>query len=99
MKDARNPLGRGRRGGHEQPPAFDIVTPTPDQERLEGIAKRQRRYFRIMVPCITLVAFGFFIPAPTPIRLIALTIAAVMPPIAAIVGNAPPGVKPRRRSP
>jgi hypothetical protein len=40
-----------------------------------------------MVPCIILVAFGFFVPAPTPIRLVALAIAAFMPPIAAIVGN------------
>ena len=95
MKDARLPQRRGRRE-RKQAPAFDVVTPTPDEARLEGIAQRQRRYFRIMVPCITLVAFGFFIPAPTPFRLVALAIAAVMPPIAAIVGNAPPPVRPRR---
>jgi hypothetical protein len=40
-----------------------------------------------MIPCILLVAFGFFVPAPTPIRLAALAIAAFMPPIAAILGN------------
>jgi hypothetical protein len=82
MKDARTP--RNRRG---EPPTYDVVTPTPDQARLEQIARRQRRYYRVMVPCILLVAFGFFVPAPTPIRLAALAIAAFMPPIAAIVGN------------
>jgi hypothetical protein len=83
MKDARVP--RSRRG---EPPAFDVVTPTPDQARLEQIARRQRRYLRVMVPCILLVSFGFFAWfAPKPMRLIALAIAAFMPPIAAIVGN------------
>jgi hypothetical protein len=82
MKDARIP--RSRRG---EPPTYDVVTPTPDQARLEEIGRRQRRYFRIMVPCILLVAFGFFVPAPTPFRLVALAIAAFMPPVAAIVAN------------
>ncbi len=83
MKDARIP--RSRRG---KPPTFDVVTPTDDQARLEDIARRQRRYFRVMVPCILLVSFGFFgFFVPTPIRLVALAIAAFMPPIAAIVAN------------
>jgi hypothetical protein len=83
MKDARIP--RSRRG---EPPTYDVVTPTPDQARLEELGRRQRRYFRVMVPCILLVSvgfFGFFLPMP--IRLVALAIAAFMPPIAAIVGN------------
>jgi hypothetical protein len=84
MKDARLPRPRRKRG---EPPTYDVVTPTPDEARLENIRQRQKRYYRVMVPCIILVAFGFFVPAPTPIRLIALAIAAVMPPIAAIVGN------------
>jgi hypothetical protein len=64
-----------------------VVTPTARQAHLERIAARQRRYFRVMIPCIALMLFGFFVPAPTPYRLVALAIAAVMPPIAAIVGN------------
>jgi Protein of unknown function (DUF3099) len=83
VKDARVPRPRRR----HQPPTYDVVTPTPNQEHLENIRRRQKRYYRIMVPCIILVAFGFFVPAPTPIRLVALAIAAFMPPIAAIVGN------------
>lgn len=84
MKDARVPRPRRRRG---DPPTYDVVTPTPNQAHLENIKRRQKRYYRVMVPCIILVAFGFFVPAPTPIRLAALIIAAFMPPIAAIVGN------------
>jgi DUF3099 family protein len=82
MKDARGPRNRRGKG-----PTFDVVTPTEEQARLESIKRRQRRYYRVMVPCIVLVAFGFFVPAPTPFRLAALAVAAFMPPIAAIVGN------------
>jgi hypothetical protein len=77
-------LRRHRRG------SYDIVTPT-ERERLDDeIATRRRRYFAIMVPCLLLVAFGFFVPAPTPARVGALALAAVLPPVAAIVGNAKP---------
>jgi hypothetical protein len=70
--------------------SYDIVTPT-DRERLDDeIATRRKRYFAIMIPCLSLVAFGFFVPAPTPLRVAALAFAAVMPPIAAIVGSARP---------
>jgi hypothetical protein len=86
MKDSRRPQRRGRRS-REEVPTFDIVTPTPDQAHLERLAIRQRRYFRVMIPCILLASFGFFIPAPKPMRLVALAIASVLPPIGAIVGN------------
>ncbi len=67
---------------------YDIVTPT-DRERLEHeISVRRKRYFAIMIPCLALVAFGFFVPAPPPARVVALVCAAVLPPFAAIVGNA-----------
>jgi hypothetical protein len=33
------------------------------------------------------VSFGFFVPAPTPVRVVALVVAAVLPPIAAIAAN------------
>lgn len=83
VKDARVPRPRRR---HEAP-RYDIVSPTADQARQESIARRQRRYLRVMVPCIALVLFGFFVPAPTPLRLVALGIAAVLPPIAAVLAN------------
>lgn len=66
---------------------YDVHTPTEREALLESIAKRRRRYFRVMVPCIALMLFGFFVPAPVPVRLTALAIAAVMPPIAAMLGN------------
>jgi hypothetical protein len=41
-----------------------------------------------MLPCLALVVFGFWVPAPVPLRVCALLVAAVLPPLAAIVGNA-----------
>ncbi|HEV7825227.1 MAG TPA: DUF3099 domain-containing protein [Mycobacteriales bacterium] len=75
---------RWRRARHD---AYDIVTPTERERRNAEIDKRRRRYFAIMLPCLALVSFGFFVPAPTPVRVVALAIAAVLPPIAAIVAN------------
>jgi Protein of unknown function (DUF3099) len=70
--------------------SYDIVTPT-DRERLnDEIDTRRKRYFAIMIPCLALVGFGFFVPAPTPARVVALAIAAVLPPLAAIVGTTRP---------
>ncbi len=66
---------------------FDVHTPTDREALLASIAARRRRYFRVMIPCLVLVGFGFFVPAPIPIRLTALAIAAFMPPIAAVLGN------------
>jgi hypothetical protein len=71
----------------DEPPVFDVHTPTEREVLLASIAKRRRRYFRVMVPCIVLMLFGFFVPAPIPVRLTALAIAACMPPIAAMLGN------------
>jgi hypothetical protein len=79
----RNHRGQARHGD-EVP---DIVTPTEREERERTISARRRRYFRIMVPCIALVLFGFFVPAPVPMRVIALAVASLLPPVAAIVGN------------
>jgi hypothetical protein len=73
---------RRHRGVH-----YDIVTPT-DRERLnDEVDVRRRRYFMIMIPCLVLVAFGFFVPAPTSARVAALAVAAVLPPLAAILGT------------
>ena len=77
--------GRKRDRRH---PVHDIVTPTPHEQKLDEIAARRRRYFAIMLPCLALVIFGFWVPAPLPLRVGALVIASVMPPIAVIVGNA-----------
>jgi hypothetical protein len=76
---------RKPRGDH-----YDIVTPTDRERRNDEIETRRKRYFAIMIPCLLLVAFGFFVPAPTPARVVALALAAVLPPLAAIVGNAKP---------
>lgn len=67
---------------------FDIVTRTESEQRDDDIARRRRSYLSIMVLCLVLVVFGFCAPAPTPLRVAALVVAAVLPPIAAIVGNA-----------
>ncbi|HEX5535501.1 MAG TPA: DUF3099 domain-containing protein [Actinomycetales bacterium] len=75
---------------HRHGEVFDVVTPTERERQDDKIRAQQRRYFRIMLPCLVLVVFGFFVPAPTPIRVAALCIAAVMPPIAAIVGSNKP---------
>jgi hypothetical protein len=76
---------RKRRGNH-----YNIVTPTERERRDDEVETRRKRYFAIMIPCLSLVAFGFFVPAPTPARVAALALAAVLPPVAAIVGNAKP---------
>ena len=70
--------------------SYDIVTPTERERRDDEVETRRKRYFAIMIPCLSLVAFGFFVPAPTPARVVALAVAAVLPPVAAIVGNARP---------
>jgi hypothetical protein len=70
--------------------SYNIVTPTERERRDDDIETRRRRYFAIMIPCLSLVAFGFFVPAPTPFRVAALALAALLPPVAAIVGNAKP---------
>lgn len=85
MKDARVPSPRRRQEPGE---VFDVVTPTARQKKLEQIAERQRLYFRYMVPSISCTAFGFFVPAPIPLRLAALVIAVVLGLTAVILGNA-----------
>jgi hypothetical protein len=47
---------------------YDIVTPTPHEQMVDEIAARRRRYFAIMLPCLALVIFGFWVPAPVPVR-------------------------------
>ena len=78
-------------------PVYDIVTPTAHEALEADIRARRRRYFRVMGPCLVLVVFGFFVPAPQPLRVAALVVAAVLPPIAAMVGNTSPlGRRPPR---
>jgi hypothetical protein len=79
---------RRRRQREEQP--YDVVTPTERERREREITVRRRRYLAIMLPCLALVAFGFFVPAPKAVRVAALVVAALMPPIAAIVANTRP---------
>lgn len=75
------------RRGRDAPPVPDVVTPTARQARLERIAERQRNYFRFMVPSIGCTAFGFFVPAPIPIRLAALLLAVALGLTAVVLGN------------
>lgn len=77
--------------GRRRPPVHDVVTPTAAEAARADQARRRRRYGLLMGLCLTLVGFGFFVPAPVPARLVALAVAAVLPPIAAIAGNAGPG--------
>lgn len=66
------------------------MTPTPAEAAREELARRRRHYGLLMTLCLALVVFGFFVPAPVPVRLIALAVAAVLPPIAAVAGNGGP---------
>lgn len=72
----------------------DVVTPTPQQELEAAVDRRRRRYVLIIGPCLALVVFGFFVPAPLAVRVVALVIAAPLPPIAVILASPPTG---RRR--
>lgn len=85
MKDARVP--KPRRSGR-RPKVYDVVTPSAREARLAAIARRQRRYYRFMIPAICFVGFGFFVPAPVPLRLAALMIATVLGGVAVLLGNA-----------
>ena len=84
MSDPDDPRDDGKAHDDE---VYDIVTPTEREALERSIAARRRRYFLVMVPCIVLVLFGFFVPAPVPVRVGALALAAVLPPVAAILGN------------
>jgi uncharacterized membrane protein YhaH (DUF805 family) len=75
----------GRRRGRE--PLRDISSPDVPRRLDDSIRARRRRYFWLMGPCLVLVVFGFFVPAPTAWRIAALAVAAVIPPIAAVVAN------------
>ncbi len=79
-------MGRmGRR--RPRAPHYDILTPT-EREALDAqIAHGRRVYFALWVPCIALVLFGFFVPAPTPWRIAALALAAPLLPLAAVLGT------------
>jgi hypothetical protein len=71
---------------HERP--RDISSPEVPRRLDDSIRARRRRYFWLMGPCLVLAVFGFFVPAPTPWRIGALAVAAVIPPVAAVVANA-----------
>jgi hypothetical protein len=77
-------MERRRRGE----PWRDISSPEVPRRLDDSIRSRRRRYFWLMGPCLVLAVFGFFVPAPIPWRIGALAVAAVIPPIAAVVANA-----------
>lgn len=59
------------------------VTAAEEQE----IERRERRYLWVMIPCIVLLLVGFFVPMPTPLRVLVLAIAAGLPLVGVFVGN------------
>ncbi|HET8614728.1 MAG TPA: DUF3099 domain-containing protein [Actinomycetales bacterium] len=73
--------------GRPHEPTRDITSPDVPRRLDDSIRARRRRYFWLMGPCLVLVVFGFFVPAPTPWRVGALAVAAVIPPVAAVVAN------------
>ena len=69
------------------PEVFDVVTPTDAERRRADQHEREVRYRWLMGICLTCVLIGFFLPLPVPIRGAFLVVAAVLPPVAAIVAN------------
>ena len=71
--------------------SYDIVTPTERERRDDEVATRRKRYFAIMIPLSFARRLRVLRARPnTSARVAALALAAVLPPIAAIVGNAKP---------
>lgn len=66
---------------------FDVVTPTETERRRADQHEREVRYRWLMGICLTCVLIGFFVPFPIPVRGVFLAVAAVLPPVAAIVAN------------
>jgi hypothetical protein len=64
------------------PEVFDVWTRTEREQRVAEIDARRRRYLRTILPAVGLVLFGFFVPAPTVVRLGALVLAALLVPFA-----------------
>jgi Mn2+/Fe2+ NRAMP family transporter len=79
---------RRRHGRDRAPDVYDIVTPTEREALERDIRRRRRIYLSIMVPCVVIfVFFGLASFLPTPVRVAALCVAAVLPPVAAVLGN------------
>ena len=64
------------------PEVHDVWTRTERELRLEEIQARERRYLRTALPGLGLVLFGFFVPAPVPVRVGALLVAVLLVPFA-----------------
>jgi hypothetical protein len=79
-------MQRRHRSRHAEPPP-DITSPDVPRRLDDSIRARRRRYFWLMGPCLVLVVFGFFVPAPTALRIAALVLAAPLLPIAAFLGT------------
>ncbi len=69
----------------------DVRTLTPEERRREAFARRRRRYAVVISGCLVLTVFAFFATfAPVAVRLVAAGLAAVLAPVAAMVGNRNP---------
>ncbi len=77
-----------QRGQSDQ--VHDIVHPTPHERQQADLARRRRRYFFVMIPCLVLFVVGFAAPLPVWVRGVMFGVAAFMPPVAAIIGNRSP---------
>lgn len=78
----RGPRGRsGRRVVH------DIVTPTDRERAAADVARRQRRYLTVMLPCVALVVLALLAPLPAGLRLALLVGAALLGPMAVLAAN------------
>ncbi len=64
------------------PEVHDVWTRTERELRIEEIEARKARYLRTILPAMGLVLFGFFVPAPTLVRVGALVAAALLVPFA-----------------
>lgn len=69
----------------------DVRTLTEGERRREQFARRRHRYYVVIGACLALIVFAFFCtPAPVAVRLVAAGVAAVLAPVAALVGNRNP---------
>jgi hypothetical protein len=76
-----------RPGRRRRDEVFDVVTPTPSEQRRADQHEREIRYYRLMGLCLACVLIGFFAPLPVPVRGAFCVVGALLPPVAAVIAN------------